>query len=78
MNKLYEVQEWTLCDGWVNVWTHEQDGSHAPTYFTSEKAAQDELDWFFQEMEEEVNAGNMEDVPERDSFRIVAVETLAN
>ena len=73
MNNLYEVQEFTLCDGWVNTWTHEQDGSHAPTRFTSREGAQAELDYFFEDMADAVANGYMEDVPERDTFRIVEI-----
>jgi hypothetical protein len=32
-----------------------------------------ELDWFFKEMEEEVEEGNIEDFTDREDFRIVEV-----
>ena len=77
MNKVYEVQEYCLMGGWTNVWSDTENGLNAPTLFTSEEAAQAELDWFLKECEQDFKDGYMEDVPERDSFRIVAVEMLA-
>jgi hypothetical protein len=69
----FEVQEYTLCDGWVNTWTHTQDGSDEPVYFNSEADAQTELDWFLHDILQEVEAGNMADVPDKNTFRIVEV-----
>jgi hypothetical protein len=65
----YEVQEFCLCGGWTNTWSDE-DG--ASTFQTKEQA-ESELDWFLQEMQEAVEEGNMEDVPDREDFRIVEV-----
>ncbi len=72
MNKLYEVQENTLT-GWVNTWSDD----NGATTFDSPQDAQAELDWFLQEMLEEVNAGNMEDAPNADDFRIVPIKSIA-
>lgn len=66
---MFEVQEYTLCGGWVNTWSDE-DGA---TKFNSEAEAQAELDWHFKEMQEEFEEGNMPDVPDREDFRIVEV-----
>lgn len=65
----YEVQEFCLCGGWTNTWSDE-DG--ASTFQTKEQA-EAELDWFLHNMLEEVEAGNMEDAPDREDFRIVEV-----
>jgi hypothetical protein len=70
----YEVQEYTLCDGWVNNWSHTQDGSNEPTQFISREGAQAELDWFLKDCLEEVKAGNMADAPSLEDFRIVEVQ----
>ena len=70
---LYEVQEFCLCGGWTNTWRHTQDGSDEPTQFTSKEGAEAELDWFLKDCLEEVGAGNMEDCPDREDFRIVKV-----
>lgn len=65
----YEVQEFNLCGGWTNNWS-DDDGA---SMFESKEQAEAELDWFLQEMLEAVEEGNMEDVPDREDFRIVAV-----
>jgi hypothetical protein len=70
MTTLYEVQEYTLFDGWINTWT---DENAKPSYFETKENAQSQLDWFLNECLLEVDAGNMEDVPSREDFRIVAV-----
>lgn len=70
----YEVQENCLCGGWTNTWSHEDwAGKDIPTTFDSREDAEAELDWFFQECQEAVDSGNMEDVPDRADFRIVEV-----
>jgi len=71
----YEVQEWTLCDGWTNTWsTYDDEGNEAPSTFRSKEDAQAELDDFFYQCEQAVKDGNMEDVPDREDFQIVKVE----
>ncbi len=69
----YEVQEYCLCGGWTNTWRHTQDDSDEPVYFNSREGAQLELDNFIQDLTKEVEAGNMTDVPDLDSFRIVEI-----
>jgi hypothetical protein len=69
MSKKFEVQEFNLCGGWINNWS---DDDGASTFETKEQA-EAELDWFLQEMLEAVEDGNMEDVPDREDFRIVEV-----
>lgn len=69
----FEVQEYCLCGGWTNTWSYEEDGQRHSTKFASAEEAQAELDWFFKEMEEEVEDGNIEDFTDREDFRIVEV-----
>ncbi|CAB4129379.1 hypothetical protein UFOVP118_19 [uncultured Caudovirales phage] len=70
----YEIQEYTICDGWINNWsTMDEDGTVHKTYFVNEEEAKTELDCFFYEMMDAVEAGNMEDAPDREEFRIVEV-----
>lgn len=66
---MFEVQEWCMCGGWTNHWTTNDE----PTYFNTEAEAQAELDEYLLEMIEEVEAGNMEDAPDREEFRIMEV-----
>lgn len=70
----FEVQTFTLCDGWANIWTYEQeDGVTYPYIFNSREDAERELNWFLTECEHEVYSGNIEEVPNKDDFRIVEV-----
>ena len=62
----YEVQTYTLVDGWVNCWTtFEGNGEEYPTTFASIEEAQQELD----DLREEWPAAMM------DEYRIVEVES---
>jgi hypothetical protein len=72
----YEVQHFTLCDGWVNTWfAYAEDGSCEPETFATEAEAQAALDEFFAEIEEEIAAGERgaDEGYEPDEFRIVEV-----
>ena len=74
MANKYEIQEFTICDGWINNWSHmDEDGTVHKTYFASAEIAEEELDWFLHDMLEAVEAGNMQDAPDREEFRIVEV-----
>ena len=67
----YEVQHYTLCGGWVNCWT---DGeTNAPSVFNSYQEAKDELDDFFEQEYEAYFNGWIEDMYDRDEYRIVEV-----
>lgn len=61
----YEVQHYTLCDGWVNCWTLDDI---TPLYFDTKEEAQAELTETAQNWEREVGS----DFPFQD-FRIVEV-----
>ena len=54
----YEVQQYTLCDGWVNTWsfTDENDLTQ-PETFETRKEAQAALDEFLGEISEEIEMG---------------------
>lgn len=66
----WEVQEFTLCDGWVNTWCDEDE---VPTLFDSREEAEAELQAFLKDMREAVERGDMEDAPTEDSYQIVEV-----
>jgi hypothetical protein len=71
----FEVQEFTLCDGWINNWSfNDDDGESRPSYFQTQKDAEIALKWFLDDCEEEVGAGNMADCPDKEDFRIVEVQ----
>lgn len=70
----YEVQEHTLCDGWINTWTtYDDDDNEIPSRFRSEEDAESSLEDFFRQCRTAVKKREMEDVPDPDDFRIVKV-----
>jgi len=69
MTKRYEVQHYTLCDGWVNTW-HVDDELE---YFDSFEDALNCLDEFLADEQMEYEEGNIESPYERDEFRIVEI-----
>jgi hypothetical protein len=48
---MYEVQHYTLADGWVNTWTHMSDGEDdgKPVTFATEAQAQKALEEFWED-----------------------------
>jgi hypothetical protein len=74
MSIQYEVQEFCLCDGWVNNWSYEDwAGNTVKTLFDSKEDAEAELEYFFEQYQFEFESGNIEDAPTREDFRIVEV-----
>ena len=70
----YEVQHFTLCDGWINTWAVlNEDGSSEPEAFATEAEARAALDEFFAEIEEEIAIGQRgaDQGYDRDDFRVV-------
>lgn len=70
----YEVQQLTLCQGWVNTWAvlHE-DGSSEPETFATEAEAEAAIIEFLDEIEDEIVVGQRgtDEGYSRDEFRIV-------
>jgi len=62
----YEVQTYTLCQGWVNLWTDK--GSTLVTFATREEA-QAELQDFLGELTRAVQLGHLDDF-NPDDYRI--------
>jgi hypothetical protein len=54
----YEVQTYTLCFGWVNIW---QDNDSEPVTFDTLEAAQEELAQYLAGLACEVRAGHLDD-----------------
>lgn len=75
MNKKFEVQHYTLCDGWINTWSdYDEDGNEKPSTYDSFEDALNELDSFLDDEQEAFEEGNIESPYDRDEFRIVEVE----
>lgn len=78
-SSIYEIQHFTLCDGWINTWTIEnEDGSSEPETFATKADAEAALAEFFAEIEEEIATGQRgeDEGYSRDEFRIVAVDAV--
>jgi hypothetical protein len=76
--KAYEIQHHTQCDGWLNTWAiTEVDGSETLETFPTIAAAQAALDEFFDDVQDEIEAGQREADQgyDRSEFRIVEVGT---
>jgi hypothetical protein len=71
---IYEIQHFTLCDGWVNTWTIEnEDGFTQLEYFNSKIEAQESLNEFLQD-EYQAYVMGFTDCPfKEEEFRIVEV-----
>lgn len=65
----FEIQHYTLCDGWINTWSDGETGE--PTMFDSFEDAVEELDQFLLDEEEAYFNGYIEDKYQRSEFRIV-------
>ena len=62
MGKRYEVQTWTLCDGWINTWSMTQEVEdnifiEVHEIFATRKEAQQALDEFLSDIQDEIDAG---------------------
>jgi hypothetical protein len=74
MSTRFEIQEFTLFDGWINTWLSvDNDGEAYKTTFDTRSEAQLELESFIHDMQKAVADGYMEDVPSIDSYKIVEV-----
>lgn len=70
----YEIQHYTLCNGWVNTWTLcNEDGSEEPELFDSYQDALDCLKDFLEQEDEAYFNGYIESRYQSDEFRIVEV-----
>jgi hypothetical protein len=63
----YEVQTYTLCGGWVNIWTDSLDDTLVT--FATREEAQAELDDFLGELAYAVKVGHLDDF-NPDDYRI--------
>ena len=72
----YEVQQYTLCDGWINTWSIEENGVSTPEVFDSKAEAQAEIDAFLQEIAEEIEQGERdpENGYDAEDFRVAEVQ----
>ena len=70
----YEIQHFTLCDGWVNTWlSWDDEGNVVAETFDSYADASMALDEFLSDEEYEYKQGNIESSYEKEEFRIVEI-----
>lgn len=70
----YEIQHFTLCDGWVNCWSIEDDnGNYVPEYFETLEQAQVALQDHLEDTRMEFLEGNLETEDDPEDFRIVEI-----
>jgi|GWRWMinimDraft_15_1066023.scaffolds.fasta_scaffold38552_1 hypothetical protein len=81
MKKRYEVQHFSLFDGWVNTWSFQEeilDGifTEVPETFATRKEAQAALDEFLRFTQDEIDAGQRAAAEgyDPDDFRIAQVQ----
>lgn len=54
----YEVQHYTLCDGWVNTWLETtDDGKEVPCVYATREEAQAELDEYLEDVADQIACG---------------------
>lgn len=70
----YEVQEYTLFDGWINNWyEYDDDNNETKIIFNTKKDAELELKSHLLEMEKAYLQGDIETPEEGTYFRIMEV-----
>jgi hypothetical protein len=71
----YEIQHYTLCQGWVNTWTiTNEDGLSEPEYFETKEQAISALADFLDEENREYLNGNVESPYDIHEFRIEEIK----
>ena len=70
----YEIQELTICDGWVNTW-HEwdDDNEEIPMTFDTYAHAVEQLEEHLYDYQKAFNMGDVDSPEDRENFRIVEV-----
>lgn len=70
----YEIQTFTVCDGWVNTWLSWDDkGNVVPETFDSYADASMELDDFLNNQHDAYEQGWMESKYRPEEFRIMEI-----
>jgi len=71
---MFEVQQFTICNGWVNTWVeYDDENEEVPLRFDTYQEAEEELENNLLDCLKEFQRGNISDPYDRDEFRIVEV-----
>lgn len=65
----YEVQTYTVCDGWINCWTDTKDEEEVPATFETHDLAQAAIYEFFADLAR----GGMAQMYDMDQYRVQPV-----
>lgn len=68
----FEIQHFTLCDGWINTWSDGETGK--PTIYDDYDQAKADLADFLDQEDEAYFNGYIEDRYHADEFRIMEIE----
>ena len=75
-NPKFEIQHFTLCNGWINTWhEYDDDNNEVPMIFDTFGDALLELDNFLADEIKAYNMGDIESPYGRDEFRIAEIKT---
>lgn len=71
----WEVQQCTLCEGWVNTGAIEEGGERRPLVYETKGAAEYDLFWFLIEIACEIDRGERDpdNGYDEEEFRIVEI-----
>jgi hypothetical protein len=64
---MYQIETFTICDGWVNMW---QDDDGTPVVFTTEVAALAELNEFLEDTKDAFDCGHLDSPYDSSDYRI--------
>jgi hypothetical protein len=75
----YEVQHYTLCDGWINTWTYYDDnGNEVADIYDTYEEAEKALDYFLDQEKKAFKRGEIDSMYEADEFRIAEIKEVQN
>ena len=78
-NKRYQVEQHTVCDGWTNTWTEEdEDGVTMPQTFASRVEAHAAIQEFLLDVREANASRYIAEIYRRGDFRVRVVHLQAN
>jgi hypothetical protein len=70
----FEVQHYTLCDGWINTWRDiNERGEETPSIYWTYTEALDELTDFLAQEHEAFAEGNIDSMYDINEFRIMEI-----
>ena len=74
----YEIQTFTMADGWVNTWTHyDENDNEIPSIYDAYSHAQSDLHAYLKDELREYQSGNIESPSDVNDFRIVKTKEIA-